>query len=297
MDSRDFQILLDLYESRNITKVAQKHFISQPAMTKRLRKIEEDLGSELLLRSSRGVIFTPIGEAVIPYCRAMLQQNHAMRSAVNQLHGVIGGSINICASPNYGRYALPTVLGLYSQRYPQVELHVTTEKSNDMAKKLQKNNEIVAIRRGEPTYWDGKALLLAEEPMCLVRSNENTNRPLQEYSYIKHSIDADVAAGIDRWAAENGLYLSRGRMFVNDVCCCMELTQRGIGWSILPRICLDDFVGEIYEIHFADGTPFTRRTYALFDEAYAQMPQVKLFLETLQEVEAQRHGNRLCFHT
>ncbi|MEG0803504.1 MAG: LysR family transcriptional regulator, partial [Pygmaiobacter sp.] len=95
MDNRDFQILIDLYECKNITKVAQQHFISQPAMTKRLQKIEEALGAELLLRSPKGVIFTPVGEAVIPFCRTMIQQSHAMLSTVNQLHGVVGGTINV----------------------------------------------------------------------------------------------------------------------------------------------------------------------------------------------------------
>ena len=51
MNEQDYQLLIDLYETKNITKVADQHFLTQPALTKRIRRIEEELGSELLIRS------------------------------------------------------------------------------------------------------------------------------------------------------------------------------------------------------------------------------------------------------
>lgn len=45
MNEQDYQLLIDLYETKNITKVADQHFLTQPALTKRLRRIEEELGS------------------------------------------------------------------------------------------------------------------------------------------------------------------------------------------------------------------------------------------------------------
>ena len=57
MNEQDYQLLIDLYETKNITKVADQHFLTQPALTKRLRRIEEELGSVLLVRSRKGVVF------------------------------------------------------------------------------------------------------------------------------------------------------------------------------------------------------------------------------------------------
>ena len=57
MDSRDCQFLIDLYEMKSITKVAQKYYLSQPAMTKRLQRLEEEFGCTILLRRKKGAKF------------------------------------------------------------------------------------------------------------------------------------------------------------------------------------------------------------------------------------------------
>lgn len=284
MDDRDYQLLLDLFESKNITKVARKHYLSQPAMTKRIQRIEAELGAPLLLRGKTGVIFTAAGERLIPYCRQIVQQAQCLRDAVQQSQGVVGGTLNVFASINYGHYRLPTAIKLYAKRYPQVEINVSTGKSKHIYQQFLRQQDCLAILRGE-LGWDGEMLPLSTEPMCLVTSHENTGRPLHEYSYIGHHTDASVVAEIERWGREQGLSLRTTRLWVDDINSCKEMTRCGIGWCILPRICLDDFDGEVRELTFADGTPMTRSTYVLYRGAYAQLQQVRLFLEVLAENE------------
>ena len=79
MYNQDYQLLLDLYETQNITKAGQRHFLTQPAVTKRIKRIEEELGCELVLRTQRGIVFTAAGEQVIPYCRQMKQADMEMQ--------------------------------------------------------------------------------------------------------------------------------------------------------------------------------------------------------------------------
>ena len=81
MNEQDYQLLIDLYETKNITKVADQHFLTQPALTKRLRRIEEELGSVLLVRSRKGVVFNSVGESVISYCRQMCEMNEQLRNS------------------------------------------------------------------------------------------------------------------------------------------------------------------------------------------------------------------------
>lgn len=92
MNEQDYQLLIDLYETKNITKVADQHFLTQPALTKRLRRIEEELGSVLLVRSRKGVVFNSVGESVISYCRQMCEMNEQLRNSINASKGIVGGS-------------------------------------------------------------------------------------------------------------------------------------------------------------------------------------------------------------
>ena len=79
MDEKDFELLQALADSRNITKAADKLYITQSALSKRIRSIERELGVELLLRSHQGIRFTPSGEAVLAHCRAAAPEMEQMR--------------------------------------------------------------------------------------------------------------------------------------------------------------------------------------------------------------------------
>ena len=284
MDDRDYQFLLDLYETKNITRVAQKHYLSQPAMTKRMKNIEEELGCQLFLRSKKGVIFTADGERIIPHCQSIVRQSHALRNTINQMQGVVGGSLNIYCSFNYGHYRLPAALKIFSQRYPLVDINIATGKSKNIYQQFAKREDCIFIMRGEQKWDEGK-LLLATEPICLIYSYENIGRPLHEYNYIGHQTDATVEEQIHQWAGERNLPLHNTRFWVDDISSCKEMVRCGIGWCILPKICLEDFEGVVEELSFADSTPFTRNTYVLFRESYGQLQQVQLFLKVLQENE------------
>ncbi len=284
MDDRDYQFLLDLHETKNITRVAQKHYLSQPAMTKRMKNIESELGCQLFLRSKKGVIFTSAGERIIPHCKSIVQQSNALRSTINHTQGIVGGSLNIYSSLNYGHYRLPAALKIYSQRYPLVDINIATGRSKNIYQQFIKREDCISIMRGEQK-WDEGRLLLATEPMCLIYSYENIGRSLHEYSYIGHQTDALIEERINQWAGERNLSLHDTKFWVDDISSCKEMVRCGIGWCILPKICLEDFEGEIVELSFEDGTPFTRNTYVLFRESYGQLQQVQLFLKVLQENE------------
>ena len=64
MDEKDYELLLELNESKNITKTAQKLYMTQPAITKRIQKMEQDLGCQLFIRSRKGILPTPAAEGI-----------------------------------------------------------------------------------------------------------------------------------------------------------------------------------------------------------------------------------------
>lgn len=281
MDNRDYQLLLDLFETGNITKAAQLHFLSQPALTKRIKRIEDELGCELMLRNQKGVVFTQAGERIIPYCRKITQTDTEMRNAVNQSLGVVGGSLNIYASHNFVHYRLPDILLRFCERYPNVEINVSTGKSSQLYSKLLQDKLSIAILRGD-YKWGSSKFLLSQEPMCVITGRGTEHKPLWSYPYIGHHSDSVEAAKIQRWSEENGVSLET-TIWLDDINGCKELVRRGLGWSILPRICLDDFDGNIKSLSFQDGTQFHRRTYVMYWDSYRELQQVQMFLNVLEE--------------
>ena len=74
MDEKDFELLRVLDETRNITHAADRLYITQSALSKRIKGIEQELGIELLLRSRQGIRFTPAGEMVLQRSQAAAKE-------------------------------------------------------------------------------------------------------------------------------------------------------------------------------------------------------------------------------
>ena len=66
MDEKDLLIFLTLADTGNLTRTAEKLYLSQPTLSKRLQNMEADLGAALFLRSKQGVTLTPAGEGFVP---------------------------------------------------------------------------------------------------------------------------------------------------------------------------------------------------------------------------------------
>ena len=122
MDEREWQTFVTVVEEGNITKAAEKLFLSQPALSYRLRHLEEDLGSPLLLRTSEGITLTPQGEVFHAYCRRMLQEMESLKQAIGEMSGEIQGTLKIASSINFADYQLPHLLGKFTEQYPNIHI-------------------------------------------------------------------------------------------------------------------------------------------------------------------------------
>lgn len=281
MDEKDYKLILTLYKLKNITKTSEKLFITQPALTKRIKKIEKDLGTDLLIRSKKGVLFTPLGESIIPYIKTVVNTLKQMREHVSSNHNFIGGNLTVGVSLNYARYRLPKVLKNYTEAFPNVDVNIATDHSKNLYNRLKNDEFSIVIIRGE-YKWDEVTILLGTEPMCLVCSKENANLSLNSYSYIGRTTDLISQGKIQTWLFENNISINNTKLWVDNIDTCLEMAKHGLGWGILPKICLKNFDGYIKDLYFSDGAPFSRSTYILCKNFYYMLPQVKLFIQYLK---------------
>lgn len=281
MDEKDFEVLRVLDESRNITRAAERLYLTQSALSKRIKAMEADLGAELVLRSRHGVRFTPAGEAALAHCRSASHEMDQLRREINLLSGEVCGTLQAGISENYALYRLPDALAAYHRKYPRVRLQITTGRSADLYRQMLEGSLDVAVLRGEYP-WDGVQYLLAQESVCLIFSQKYKDKPLSEYLYISHRTDSVQAAMVLRWLHEQGLSTQPAGFCVDSVTACVAMVERGLGWGLLPEIALDGFSGCIRPCTFENGEPFVRRSHLLCQRDAAELPQVKAFIESIR---------------
>ena len=282
MDEKDFEMLSILNATRNITRASEQLYMTQSALSKRIKAIEKELDIKLLLRSRQGIRFTPAGEAVLAHCTADAEEMEKMRRLLDSMQGEVCGTLNAGISVNFAKYRLPDILADFHSRYPKVHLHITTGQSRNLYRQMQDGSLDVAVLRGEYP-WDGIQFLLSQEHICLICKEEYRDTPLSDYLYISHKTDTAQTAMIARWLHEQGIGPRADGLCVDNITTCMEMVRRGLGWALLPEIALEGFEGCIRPCTFQNGEPFTRRTYMFCQQEAKALPQVQAFIELLKQ--------------
>ena len=281
MTERDFEILEILNRTKNITHAADLLYINQSALSKRIIAIEEDLGVTLMVRSRQGIHFTPEGEKVLYYSQEAKKLLELMREDLKDDNKVISGTLRAGISINYSQYNLPQILSEYKKKFPNVTTHITTEYSRNLFFKITNGEVDIAIVRGE-FPWNENKILLEEENICLIYNNQDIDKDLSELQYIGRKTDTTFEREIAQWLRENDLKIKKEGIYVDNINTCVEMVNQGLGWAIVPEICLKSFKGQIKPLVFKNGQAFTRSTYLLYSNSVAKLPQVREFIKIIQ---------------
>lgn len=150
--SRHLENFLALYDACNMHLAAERKGISQPALTKSLKVLECDLGTELFYRSHSGLEPTNAGHALFRHARAIDQEARFAELDIREVHETMGGRIRIGVGPVLAVSTFPAVLARFHQRLPMVEISVETGITNYLAEGLQREDfdVVVAASPEEP---------------------------------------------------------------------------------------------------------------------------------------------------
>jgi DNA-binding transcriptional LysR family regulator len=124
MDMRDLECLAVLGDELHFRRAAQRLDVAQPALSKRIRKIELELGVELFARGGHAVVATDAGTELIAHARGVLARWRAMTAAAADLRSGTLGVVRIGAVGSAFYEALPALLGPVRSRFPGLVLHV-----------------------------------------------------------------------------------------------------------------------------------------------------------------------------
>ena len=173
MDEKDLQIFLTLAETGNLTRTAEKLYLAQPTLSKRLQNLESELGATLFLRSKHGVTLTPAGEAARETFLHTTKDFEDLRERLQKGRGIVSGTLRIATSIDYSTYRLPEVLAQYTTHYPEVKLQIYSEHSRECVRQMQTGRPPhchhagrVRVGRGQTPAGAGIRLSHPEQGQC-----------------------------------------------------------------------------------------------------------------------------------
>ncbi|WP_419880705.1 LysR family transcriptional regulator [Peribacillus sp. B-H-3] len=125
MDFRQLKYFYEVAKQNNITKASQTLHISQPALSKMIKGLEEELGMPLILRSNKVSELTDAGKVVYEYAQRIISQVNEMHTTLNDMTHLARGEINIGVPPIVGSLYFPKVMANFHRLYPNIEINIT----------------------------------------------------------------------------------------------------------------------------------------------------------------------------
>ncbi|MEM7607349.1 MAG: LysR family transcriptional regulator, partial [Myxococcota bacterium] len=166
-DFRDLAAFVRVVDCGSISAAARALSVTKSVISRRLKRLEERLGVQLVERSTRSLRITPSGETLYERSRPALEALEAAHEEVREGAKAVGGLVRIAAPPDVGGDVLPLVLTGFAERHPDVEVEVfLTRDEGD----LIANGYDLAIRGGRQPDSALVIRLMNASPFILVAS-------------------------------------------------------------------------------------------------------------------------------
>lgn len=279
MREKDWLILQAIYDERNITKAANRLYTSQPALTYRLQQMEENLGVKIVSRSKKGIKFTPEGEYLVKYASNMLLELQKTKDYLLNMNDKVEGIIRIGVSSNFAHYKLPSILKSFLEQYPNVQFNVNTGWSSEIYQLIQSEDVHLGIIRGDYNWLDDK-LLIDKEHVSIISKSKVDVEELPKLPRISYTTDPLLKQLIDNWWGERFSQPPIITMNVDKVETCKEMVANGLGYAIIPSICLKPY-DDLHTIELTNknGQPLWRKTWMIYRKSELKFPVVKTFVQ------------------
>lgn len=132
-----YRVFYTVANTGNITKAAEELMISQPAISKSIKNLEEQLGGQLFIRTKRGVILTDEGREFYNYISRAMEYIYNAENKFKDLINLNTGTIKIGISSTLTKEFLTPYLEIFHSRYPKIDIQIVTNLSSELVPKLK----------------------------------------------------------------------------------------------------------------------------------------------------------------
>lgn len=287
MDERDWLIISTVHSCKSITKTAKTLYISQPALTERIKQIEEELSVTLINRSNKGVTMTPQGEFAAKFANKLLRDVTDFKEQLVNLGEAAAGVLKIAAPSIICRYYLPGILENFQKKYPKVKLDVGIQPSGQVLKMLKSHLIDFGVTKHYTGFNTDEKLLLLTYKVYAVSTEPFELEDLPKLKRVEYSYESYYKKMLTEWWQDRFAAPSLIGSTVANLDLCKEMVFNGLGYGFLPQILINEAPTKLYTqaLTYKDGRPFTRDTFLVFNKETLKAPLPKLFYNYLRECD------------
>ena len=248
MDIAALKAFIAVADSGSFSLAAEQLFLTQPAISKRVSALENELETRLFDRIGRGVSLTEAGQALLPRARNILLDLEDSVRALSNLSGEVHGTLRFGTSHHIGLHRLPPVLKEFVHVYPEVRLDIRFMDSEEACLAVEHGELELAIVTLPPSpanvlqtekVWDDPLAIMVARDHPLAQKRRPSLRDLASHPVILPATGTYTRQIAEAAFKEVDLHLDIA-LSTNYLETIHMLVSVGIGWSLLPVTMRDD---------------------------------------------------------
>ena len=229
----------------NYTRAAEELHLTQPAVSMQVKQLEASLGIALFEQLGKRIHLTEAGAEGLGYARAITQQLDELEGVLNRMKGLGGGRLRISVATT-ANYFIPTLLGSFSRRYPDVTVSLDVTNRETLLRQLAENTVDLVVMGQPPAEADVEAQVFMDNPLVVVAPPDHPLAGkkkipltrLQDETFLVRESGSGTRIAMERFFNERGMRLKTG-MEVGSNEAIKQSVQARLGLGLLSRATIE----------------------------------------------------------
>lgn len=248
MDTDSLKAFLHVAKTRSFSSAAQQLYLTQPAISKRIAKLEQQLNHRLFDRLGRELQLTEAGQILLPKAEKLLRELDDIERNVRELSGEIVGTLRVATSHHIGLHHLPPILREFAATHENVNLQFEFLDSEQAHEKVLSGDCELAIVTLAPkidtpliaeSIWHDPLSVVVAKDHLLANEKNISLKSLSDRAAILPDLNTYTGRLIKSTFEDAGLSI-RVNMATNYLETIKMMVSVGLGWSILPHTLIDE---------------------------------------------------------
>ena len=266
IDFELYRIFYVVANHSNITKASEELSISQPAISKSIKSLEEQLGGQLFVRTKRGVVLTEEGKEFYNYIKKAIEYISNAENKFTELINLETGCIKIGISTTLTKEFLLPYLEEFHSLYPKIDIQIITNLTSELIPKLRNGLiDIVILNLIDKNYANDIDIIKCRKINdCFVVNNkykdlidkEISIKDLNNYPLILQAKGSNTREFLDNFARENGVVL-KPNIELASYSLVVEFSKIGLGVGYATKEYVQKAIKnkELYELKIKEKIP------------------------------------------
>jgi len=273
----NYNIFYEVAKCQNITKASENLFISQPAVSQSIKKLEENLGATLFVRSKKGMELTPIGQKIFEKIELALFNLAAAEQLVDEENGLLRGELVVGSGSNIAREVLCKPIADFAADFPLVNIKIVENVQTKMIEML-KSGKINFVLTQQNDDIDLPFLPVFDTQYCFVKApkcniprfictSEGSYTHLLLEKFFKDRNMSDVSV-----------------MEIAGYKTALELAILGAGTTLVPRYLVQELLNEKKLEEVFSDYPLPTIKFVVYHNPALSTPATKMFANYISSI-------------